>query len=109
MRFGFRKRLKIAPGVSLNLTHRSAGMTVGGKYARVSANTRNGTTVSASAPGTGLYATHKISSRKPEQRFVRAVPPLEAVEKAPNKRLGQFIGWCCIMVIVLILLSRLAS
>jgi hypothetical protein len=40
MPFGFRKSLKIVPGVRLNLSRRSAGVSVGPRGAKLSANSR---------------------------------------------------------------------
>jgi hypothetical protein len=40
MGLGFRKSFKLAPGVRLNLGRRSAGVSVGPRGAKVSANTR---------------------------------------------------------------------
>ena len=68
MGFRFRKSVKIAPGVKINFGKKSMGLSIGGKYGGVSFNSRTGTRVRASAPGTGLsYSTklgggHKKSS-----------------------------------------------
>lgn len=51
----FRKSVKIAPGVKLNLNKKSASVTVGGKYGRITKSTSGRTTGSASLPGTGIY------------------------------------------------------
>jgi hypothetical protein len=40
MPWTFRKSFRLAPGVRLNLSKRSAGISVGGRGARVSGNTR---------------------------------------------------------------------
>jgi hypothetical protein len=40
MSLGFRKSFKLAPGVRLNLSRRSAGVSVGPRGAKLSANTR---------------------------------------------------------------------
>ena len=40
MAWGYRKRKKLFPGVTLNLGKRSAGLSIGPKGAKVSANTR---------------------------------------------------------------------
>ena len=40
MSWGFRKSVKLAPGLRLNLGRRSAGLSVGRRGARLSANTR---------------------------------------------------------------------
>jgi hypothetical protein len=38
--FGFRKSIKLAPGLRLNLSKRSAGLSAGPRGAKLSANTR---------------------------------------------------------------------
>jgi Protein of unknown function (DUF4236) len=40
MPFGFRKSVRLAPGVRLNLGKRSAGISVGPRHAKLSANSR---------------------------------------------------------------------
>lgn len=40
MGFGFRKSIKVAPGIRLSLGRRSAGMSVGPRGAKASVNTR---------------------------------------------------------------------
>lgn len=61
MGFRFRKSVKIAPGVKLNFGKKSVGMSIGGKYGGVSLNSKTGARVRASAPGTGLSYSTKIS------------------------------------------------
>lgn len=61
MGFRFRKSVKIAPGVKLNFGKKSVGMSIGGKYGGVSFNSKTGARVRASAPGTGLSYSTKIS------------------------------------------------
>lgn len=61
MGFRFRKSAKIAPGVKLNFGKKSVGMSIGGKYGGVSFNSKTGARVRASAPGTGLSYSTKIS------------------------------------------------
>lgn len=67
MAIRFRKRIKLAPGVKLNLSGKSVGVTVGGKHARVSANSSGRVTVGTSVPGTGLYSTQRVKSANPSQ------------------------------------------
>lgn len=64
----FRKRIKIAPGMTMNVSHKSIGTTVGGKHVRVSANSRRGVTVGASAPGTGLYTSQNIGGQSKQNQ-----------------------------------------
>lgn len=53
----FRKSMKIAPGVKLNLNKKSAGMTLGGKGINYTVNTKGTRTSSIGLPGTGVYYT----------------------------------------------------
>lgn len=62
MGFNFRKSIKIANGVKLNIGKKSAGVSVGGKYAGVSFNTRSGARVRASVPGTGVSYTKSLKN-----------------------------------------------
>lgn len=63
----FRKSVKIAPGVKLNVGKKSAGISVGGKYGGVSYNTKTGTKARVSAPGTGLSYTTKVGGSTKEK------------------------------------------
>lgn len=54
MGLNYKKRIKVAPGVHINVGKKSIGVSVGGKHSGASINSRTGTTVHASAPGTGL-------------------------------------------------------
>lgn len=56
----FRKRVKIAPGIDLNLSKNGISTSVGVKGASVSAGKR-GVYVNNSLPGTGIYKRTKIS------------------------------------------------
>ena len=56
----FRKSIKIAPGVKVNIGKKSAGVSIGGKYGGISMNTKTGTRARVSAPGTGISYTTKI-------------------------------------------------
>lgn len=70
----FRKSFKVAPGVRVNIGKRSVGVSVGGKGAGMSFNSRTGTRARVSVPGTGLSYSTKIggsnkrkkSTAKPE-------------------------------------------
>lgn len=56
----FRKSVKIAPGVKLNIGKKSVGVSVGSKYGGFSVNSKTGTRVRASLPGTGLSYSSKV-------------------------------------------------
>ncbi len=61
----FRKSVKIAPGVKVNLGKKSAGISVGNKYGGVSVNSKTGARARVSAPGTGLSYSKKSGSPPP--------------------------------------------
>lgn len=62
MGLNYKKRIKVAPGVHVNLGKKSAGVSFGGKYAGVSINSKSGTSVRASAPGTGVSYRKNLST-----------------------------------------------
>jgi hypothetical protein len=64
MGFGFRKSIKIAPGVRLNFSKSGIGMSAGVKGLRYSVNSRGQRRTTASIPGTGIYYTTTSSSRR---------------------------------------------
>ena len=69
----FRKSVKVAPGVRVNLSKRGASVSVGTKGARVSISKR-GMTKTVGIPGTGIYNREYQSwnsSRKAEKRAIR--------------------------------------
>jgi hypothetical protein len=51
----FRKRFKLAPGVKLNINKKSLGLTLGGRGAHLTYNTKGQRTASVGVPGTGLW------------------------------------------------------
>ncbi|EEL78975.1 DUF4236 domain-containing protein [Bacillus cereus group sp. Sample62] len=63
MGFKFRKSIKVAPGVKINLSSKGVGMSVGGKGARVSVGP-SGTRLTSSIPGTGFSYEKRISNKK---------------------------------------------
>lgn len=59
MSWNYRKRVKIAPGVHLNFSKNGVSTSIGPKGAKVTFG-KNGTYMSTSIPGTGLYNRQKI-------------------------------------------------
>ena len=60
MAWNYRKRIKIASGIHLNLSNRGVSTSIGPKGAKISIG-KNGTYLNTSIPGTGLYYRTKIS------------------------------------------------
>lgn len=76
MALRFRRTVKIAPGVRLNVGKKSASIRVGGKGFGVTSGS-SGTHVSAGIPGTGVYATQKVGASKSRQT-ARSAPTVSA-------------------------------
>ena len=60
----FRKSIKIAPGLKLNLNKNSVSLTAGTKGVHYTVNSKGKRTASAGIPGTGLYYTQSLSNNK---------------------------------------------
>lgn len=60
----FRKSVKIAPGVKLNISKKSVGVSIGGKHGGVSINSKNCVRARVSAPGTGISYSQKIGGNR---------------------------------------------
>ena len=82
MGFRMRRSFSVVPGVRVNLSGRSVGVTVGGKFGRTTVNSRTGTHTSYSLPGTGLsYTTARHTVAKPSAVVPR--PPQAAAQALP--------------------------
>ena len=60
----FRKSIKIAPGVKLNINKKSCSVTVGKRGAHYTINSKGKHTASVGIPGTGLSYTHTSNGSK---------------------------------------------
>ena len=79
MGFRMRKSFSVIPGVRVNLSGKSVGVTVGGKYVRRTVNSRTGSHTSFSLPGTGLsYTTAHHNVAKPAALAPRVRVPRSA-------------------------------
>jgi Tfp pilus assembly protein PilF len=65
MGFRFRRSIKLAPGVRLNLGAKSMGISAGRRGMRVGFNTRTGAYTSVGIPGTGLSYRSSLGSPAP--------------------------------------------
>lgn len=80
----FRRTLKIAPGIRLNVNKRSVGLSAGVRGARVSVNSDGRSTRSAGIPGTGLYYRSQTGGRSR-----RAIDPTTV---SPTRLLAHGVG-----------------
>lgn len=78
----FRKSIKVAPGVKLNVGKKSAGISVGTKGARYSVNSSGRRTTTVGAPGTGLSYTKSHTKSKEKTHNVENFR--ELVESLPD-------------------------
>lgn len=96
MGFRFRKSVKIAPGVRLNIGKKSVGISAGVKGARVSVNSSGRKTTTVGLPGTGLsYSkSEKIGGRKTTTHSASSnnaqpirpdLPPAQPLEEKKEK------------------------
>ncbi|WP_081403514.1 DUF4236 domain-containing protein [Acinetobacter sp. HR7] len=95
MGFNFRKSIKIAPGIRLNLTQKGiSSVSMGTKGARVSAGKR-GVQSTLGVPGTGLSYTHKLnSSSKSVKISENTLPtlPLQSFSSQPERKVTLLLG-----------------
>jgi hypothetical protein len=67
MGFRFRKSIKIAPGVRLNVSKGGTSWSIGRRGATLNVGGKNGPRATGGIPGTGLsYSENLTSSTKPE-------------------------------------------
>lgn len=67
----FRKSIKIAPGVRFNINKKSVGLTIGGKGAKYTVNSRGRRTATVGLPGTGLSYSQTSNSKKRKTKATR--------------------------------------
>lgn len=90
MGFKFRRSIKIAPGIRVNLGHSSMGVSVGGKGYRYSVNTKGRRTTTLGMPGTGIsYSVSSTSGTKRKKNASTANYDKWVKEQAVQKQLER--------------------
>lgn len=93
----FRKRVKILPGVHLNISKTGTSWTVGPRGASVNAGKR-GAYVNTGIPGTGIYSRTKISGNKSSYSS-KCEKDNEIINKNPLRFILIFLFfWASIMI-----------
>ena len=82
MSIRFRRSMKLMPGVRLNFSKSTVGLSFGVPGARYTINSKGRRTVSAGLPGTGLYATETLSSGRRSKKSTSAPVKTREVEQA---------------------------
>ncbi|MBO5619542.1 MAG: DUF4236 domain-containing protein [Paludibacteraceae bacterium] len=68
MTFRFRRRIKVAPGIHLNIGKNGASTSIGTHGMSITTGSR-GTYLNTSIPGTGMYNRQKIGNNSPSQNI----------------------------------------
>lgn len=97
MALRFRRSVKIAPGLTLNVGKKSAGLRVGPRGMGVSVNTKGQKRVSAGLPGTGLHYSQSIKASK---------VPVEP--RDPPTFAAKLVGWAVVGGGIVALIAWLA-
>jgi hypothetical protein len=97
MAIRFSKRIKIAPGVNLNLSKSGISTTLGPKNASVNVG-KKGAHLNASIPGTGLGVREKIIG----------APPKPTRTKQAKKAEGGSVVLGTVVIVILMVVGALA-
>jgi TM2 domain-containing membrane protein YozV len=91
----FNKRIKIADGMTLNLNKKSVGVSVGGKGAKYTINSKGKRTSTVGLPGTGLYYSKSSGSGSSKQHTTQTeyVQPTQMKMGLIPLLLTIFFGW----------------
>lgn len=109
----FRKSVKLLPGVRMNVSKRSIGMSVGPRGAKVSVNSKGRVGTSAGIPGTGLSYQQSTTLKKgPDPNEIAALSPEEmqqldpaVLEWAQRRLIRRLIGWSCFGLFLLLIFA----
>jgi hypothetical protein len=88
--FPFYRRVRIVPGVTLNVGKCNASISLGGRGAHVTLGT-NGNRATVGVPGTGMYYTQRIGSPSAPTPSAPSSPPAPT-PSAPHRRVAWVIG-----------------
>jgi len=89
MAFRFWRRLKIAPGITLNLSKSGGSLSFGPRGAKYTVGPR-GKRATFGIPGTGLFYTIKEPARGSSRRSRKAAPESQAIPPEKRLTLGFF-------------------
>lgn len=85
MAWSYRKRIKIAPGISINLSKSGISTSIGPKGAKVTVGPK-GTYLHTGIPGTGIYSRQKIGSPSSSSKPSYAAGLLDTGSSASRSR-----------------------
>jgi Protein of unknown function (DUF4236) len=85
MGWSFRRRIKIAPGIRINLSKSGISTSIGGRG--FTYNTRG--SITTSIPGTGIRYTHNLNARRTARPMGAAVSAAGRIDSASTERLSK--------------------
>lgn len=100
MSFRFRRSVKIAPGLRLNFTHKSASVRVGPRGAGFTASTTGRRHVSAGIPGSGIHVSQQIAPPKKDRDM--APKPIDLLADERPLTIGGKIALVVVGLLTLI-------
>lgn len=107
----FRKSIKIAPGVKVNLNKNSTSVSIGTKGKHYTVNSKGKTTKTVGIPGTGLsYSTTSggtTSKKTSKKTKVSAVKKSNRRQSKPKKK-GGCLTSCLVVFVALILIFAMS-
>lgn len=94
----FRKRIKVFPGIHLNIGKTGTSFTVGGRGASVNIGEK-GVYANTGIPGTGIYSRTKISDGRKKRNIEKRENENEIINKNPLRFILVFLFlWLSIMI-----------
>lgn len=102
MAFRFNKRIKIAPGVKLNLSKSGVSTTVGGRGASLNIG-KKGVHANAGIPGTGLSTRTKIAGGGKPSNKTKG----QAQTEANTRGSGKVLVWAVLGVVLVVILTAI--
>jgi len=90
----FWKRVKILPGVTINLSRGIPSVSIGPRGAKLTIG-GSGTRATVGLPGTGLFYTEKLDKKKPPEPRAKQIPPeAKRIDVAPDTLVGVLDAVC---------------
>ncbi|MFL5964505.1 MAG: DUF4236 domain-containing protein [Gaiellaceae bacterium] len=102
--FRFRRTVKIAPGLRLNINKKSVGLSAGTGGVRYSINSSGRRTTSVGLPGTGLSYQHRSGGRRRAQTGLLLADEATVIP-SPTRVLASAVGWLTFLVFALGILN----
>ena len=103
MGWNFRRRIKIAPGVHLNISKKGVSTTIGGRGMSVNVG-KNGSYLNTGIPGTGLYNRRKIGT---ESSSGNGNSSSSNVPSGSNQ--NMWIGCVAVILLVVVFLAFISN